>query len=140
MYKLLALFQGFLVSIMVSFNGILANYVGFYNSVFIVHLVGLISIILILILKKEHKNIEEKIPIYLFLGGGIGVFVVLFNIMCFNRLGIAITISLGLLGQSLFSCIIDHFGLFGVKINKFHKNKIIGFLLVLFGICIMTFY
>lgn len=140
MYNLFALCTGFLISIMIFINGTLSNYVGSYMAIFILHLVALVFVQIIMLFKKENNFSKESIPIYLFFGGAIGVFINLFNIMCFKKLGMSLTISLGLLGQTIFSCIIDHFGFLGVKQQKFTKSKIVGFLLLLSGISIMTFY
>lgn len=140
MYKFSAVFIGLLIAIMVAFNGALDNQVGTYLATFIIHLVGLITIVLILILKKQKLLIKEKLPRYLFSAGAIGVFVVSFNNICFNNLGASLTLSLGIVGQLVLSCIIDHFGLLGMKAYKFKKKKLIGFAIIFIGIVIMTIY
>lgn len=140
MYRLLALFSGFLISVMVAINGALDGYFGTDISVFIIHIVGFFSVNFILLFKKENIKSTKPIPFYLFIGGAIGIFTTYFNILCFKYIGIAITTSLALLGQSTFSCLIDHFGLFGVNKHEFNKHKVFGFLLILCGIAIMTFY
>lgn len=140
MYKYSAVFIGILIAIMVAFNGALDNQVGTYLATFIIHLVGLITIILILIFKKQKFLINEKLPIYLFSAGAMGVFVVSFNNICFNKLGASLTLSLGIIGQLVLSCIIDHFGFLGMKVYKFKKKKLIGFAIIFIGIVVMTIY
>ncbi len=56
MYRSAAVFIGILIAIMVTFNGVLANYTDQYVSILIIHIVGLISLIIILILKKQKFN------------------------------------------------------------------------------------
>lgn len=140
MYKLCAGIIGFLIAIMVTINGALSKGIGDYKAVLIIHIVGLITISLVLLLKRERIKFKEKLSAYLFSAGAIGVFVVLFNNITFNKLGASLTLSLGLFGQLIMSGIIDHFGLLGMEVSKFKSKKIIGFLLVFAGITVMVVY
>lgn len=140
MYKISAVFIGILIAIMVTFNGVLANYTDQYQSILIIHIVGLIAVIFILVLKKEKFIITKNIPIYLFTGGLIGVLMVFLNNLCFNFLGASLTLSLGIFGQLILACFIDHYGLFGLSIYKFKKKKIVGFLIILSGLVTMIIY
>lgn len=140
MYKASAVFIGILIAVMVSFNGVLANYTDQYISILIIHIVGLISVITILLLKKQKLKLHQNIPIYLFSGGLIGVLMVFINNICFNFLGASLTLSLGIFGQLILACFIDHYGLFGMAVYKFNKKKIIGFLIVLSGLVTMIIY
>ncbi len=140
MYKVSAVLIGILIAIMVTFNGVLANYTDQYKSILIIHAVGLIVLIILLLLKREKLRIRKDIPIYLFTGGLIGVFVVFFNNLCFNSLGASLTLSLGIFGQLVLASFIDHYGLFGLNIYKFNNKKIIGFIVILSGLIIMIRY
>lgn len=140
MYNLYTGLIGVLISIMVAFNGVLANYIGNNYSSVIIHIVGLLGISFILLLNKNKMSIPKNIPLYMYSAGAIGVLTVLFSNISFNALGASITLSLGLLGQSVSSIMIDNYGLFGMKVSKFNKKKIIGFTLISLGIVIMTFY
>jgi transporter family-2 protein len=140
MYKASAVFIGILVAIMVTFNGVLASYTGQYVSILIIHTVGLIALIIILILKKEKFKLQKNLPVYLFSGGLIGVFVVFLNNLCFNYLGASLTLSLGIFGQLILACFIDHYGLFGLNTYKFKKKKTIGFLIISLGLVTMILY
>lgn len=140
MYKLFAVFSGILIALMVTFNGSLSNNIGDYSSLIIIHLVGLITITCILIVQKVSIPELQDIPIYLFSAGAIGVFMVFSNNICFNYLGVSLTLVLGLSGQSIASCIIDHFGLFGMEVSKFQKEKLLGFILIFIGIISMVIY
>ncbi|MEJ9170093.1 DMT family transporter, partial [Bacillus thuringiensis] len=64
----------------------------------------------------------------------------LFNNISFSVLGASITIALSLLGQSIASIVIDHFGLLGMKVAKCEKKKLIGLCFISSGIIIMTIY
>jgi len=140
MYKVSAVFIGILIAVMVTFNGVLANYTNQYQAIFIIHIVGLIAVIVILILRKAKFKLTKGIPIYLYSGGLIGVLMVFLNNLCFNSLGASLTLSLGIFGQLVLACFIDHYGLFGLNIYKFEKKKIIGFFIILCGLITMIKY
>lgn len=140
MYKFYAILIGILITIMVTFNGILESHIGNYLAVLIIHIVGLTSISLILIMKREKPVFKKGIPYYLYSGGAIGILLVLVNNICFSNLGASLTLSLGVFGQLLLSSVIDHFGLMGMDVYKFQPKKLIGFSIILIGIVIMTVY
>lgn len=140
MYKAAAVFIGILITIMVTFNGILASHTNQYVSILIIHMVGLITVSAILILKKQKLRPQKNIHWYLFTGGSIGVLMVFLNNLCFNFLGASLTLSLGVFGQLVLACFIDHYGLFGLDIYKFKKKKIIGFSIILLGLATMILY
>lgn len=141
MYKFFTVIIGFIITIMVSFNSELQSHVGNNLSLVIIHIVGLISVIVVMLAKKESFSMELKgIPIYILSAGVIGVFVVLINNMTFSRVGASLSISLGMLGQLTAATIIDQFGLFGMKKYGFEKKKIIGFAFIIIGIVVMTLY
>jgi len=140
MYKISAVFIGILIAIMVTFNGLLVNYTDKYQSILIIHIVGLIAAMIIILIKKERFKLTKNIPIYLFSGGLIGVLMVFLNKLCFNTLGASLTLSLGIFGQLILACFIDHYGLFGLNIYKFKKKKIIGFFIIFSGLVTMIYF
>ena len=105
-----------------------------------IHILGIIILSVILILKKYKIKVSKEIPLILYSAGIIGVFTVLFNNISFSALGATLTISLGLLAQSISSIIIDSFGLMKMQKVSFQKKKTFGFLLIILGIVVMTVY
>ncbi|MHB8132049.1 MAG: DMT family transporter [Mobilitalea sp.] len=140
MNLLISIIIGAMISVMILFNGTISNTLGTFSSSIIVHFVGLFSIILVLLISKTKIRIHRGIPFYFYIAGAIGVFTVVFTNITFAKLGVSLTLALGLLGQSIFSIIIDHFGLLGMKIIKFNNKKYIGLFIIAFGIFIMTIY
>ena len=122
LYNFLSVFIGVLIAVMLPLNGILSELIGKYTASVVIHLVGLIAVIFILIINKI-KFVSIKVFHFLYSAGAIGVFTVLFNNISFSVLGASITIALSLLGQSIASIIIDHFGLLGMKVAKFEKKN-----------------
>ena len=138
--RFISIIIGAIISVMILSNGTLSNAFGIFSSSIIIHIVGLIAIILVLILSKSKYKIDRQIPLYLYSAGAIGVFTVAFTNLSFAKLGVSLTLALGLLGQSIISIIIDHFGMLGMKIMRFNHKKYIGLFLIAFGIFIMTIY
>ena len=140
MYNIMALAIGALISLMLSCNGGLKSNVGVTYSLVIIHIVGLITVALIMLIKREKIKIKEKLPVYMFLGGAIGVGLTFANIITISKIGVALTTSIAVFAQLIFSSFIDHFGLFGMKKYTFNSKKLIGFAIVLIGLVIMTIY
>ncbi|MBD5639262.1 DMT family transporter [Clostridium botulinum] len=138
--NLISAFIGALIAIMTLFNGTLSNTFGNYTSSIIIHVIGLFSITFVLLISRSRIKIQKGIPVYLYSAGAIGVFSVVFSNLSFSKLGVSLTLALGLLGQSLSSIFIDHFGLLGMKVIKFEKKKCIGLLFIILGIFIMTVF
>jgi len=138
--RFISIIIGAIISVMILYNGTLSNALGNFNSSIIIHIVGLISIILVLIISKSKLKIQRGIPFYLYSAGAIGVFTVVFTNLSFTKLGVSLTLALGLLGQSIFSIFIDHFGLLGMNIVKFKRKKYIGLLFISFGIFVMAIF
>ncbi|MED0963061.1 DMT family transporter [Bacillus paramycoides] len=140
LYNFLSVFIGALIAIMIPLNGILSEIIGNYTASVVIHLVGLVAVVIVLIINKNKILFEKGIPLYLYSAGAIGVFTVLFSNISFSALGASITIALSLLGQSIASIIIDHYGLLGMKVAKFEKKKLIGLLFISSGIVVMTIF
>lgn len=140
MYLLVSIIIGAIISVMILFNGTISNTMGLFTSSVIIHFVGLISTILILIIRKSKFIIKREFPFFLYIAGAIGVITVMLTNITFVQLGVSLTISLGLLGQSVFSILIDNYGYLGMKRIKFNRKKYIGLFLIAFGIFIMTIY
>lgn len=138
MNEFYAILIGVLITVMVSFNGILNSYLSSYFSLLVIHVVGLITLTIILAAKREKLVLKKNIPFYLFSGGAIGVIMVFLNNLCYVKLGASLTLALGVFGQLLVAALIDHFGLFYMKVYKFQKKKLIGFGIILAGIIVMT--
>lgn len=140
MNKLSSAFVGGLIAVMILFNGTLANAIGNYQSSVIIHIVGLIGIVMILVVSKSKIKFYKSVPLYAYSAGVVGVIPIICNNIGFNVLGVSITLALGLLGQSVSSIIVDHYGLFNMTVLKFNKKKLVGLVIIIIGIVIMTIY
>ena len=140
MYKLYSALIGIFLAIMIYFNGILSGAAGNNTASVIIHLSGLIAVTLLLIINRKRVNFRKDIPLYIYSAGVIGVFTVISTNISFNSIGASLTFSLSLLGQSVASLFVDHYGLLGMKVAKFQRKKLVGLLLISLGIVVMTLY
>lgn len=140
MYNLISAFIGVLITVMILFNGVLSQHIGNYSAAFIIHLIGLVIIWIIILIKKVKISFDRSVPMYIYSGGLLGVFTILFNNISFSYLGASLTLALGLLGQSVASIVFDHFGMLGMQVTKFKKEKLLGLAIIFIGIVIMTLY
>ena len=138
--KIMSVIIGMLITLMITLNGVLSNGVGNYTSSVMIHLIGLIGIILVLIVTKSKIILKKELPFYLYSAGFIGAITVLFNNISIGNIGVSLTVSLGLLGQTIFALISDHYGLFKTKKITFKRQKIIGLLIIVLGIFSMTLF
>jgi len=137
MYKNLALINGVILAIMIFLNGMLANITGPYISTLIFHIIGSILIIIISIIKKNRLSNLRKLPLMFFLPGILSVVTILLNNISIPKIGLTLTIGITLFGQLVMSSLVEHFGLFGMPVNKFRKEKILGFSIISLGIIVM---
>lgn len=137
MYKNLALINGVILAIMVFFNGMISKIIGPYMSTLIFHLLGLLLIIIISIISKNRLTSLKQIPFIFFLPGILSVITILFNNISIPQIGLTLSIGVTLFGQLVMSSLVEHFGLFGMPVKKFKKEKTLGFSIITIGIIVM---
>ncbi|MDF2548287.1 MAG: hypothetical protein K0R93_3185 [Anaerosolibacter sp.] len=137
MYKNLALINGILLAIMVFFNGMLANITGPYISTLIFHVLGFIVIMMISLIKKNRLSNLKSIPLIFMLPGIFSVITIFLNNIAIPQIGLTLAIGVTLFGQLVMSSLVEHLGLFGMPVNRFKKEKILGFSIISLGIIVM---
>ncbi|WP_099189588.1 DMT family transporter [Tepidibacter mesophilus] len=138
MYKNLAIINGVVLAIMVFFNGMLANITGPYMSTLIFNVIAFVLIITISIIKKNRLPNIKKVPLILLIPGILGVITILLNNISIPQIGITLAIGVSLFGQLVMSSLVEHFGLFGMPVNRVKKEKLLGFLIISLGIIVMV--
>jgi len=139
LYKNLAFINGILLAVMIFFNRMLSGITGPYLSTLIFHLLGFLLILAISAVMKNRLPNMRKASILTLLPGVLGVITILLNNICIPQIGISLTAGLSLYGQLLMSCVVDHFGLFGMPVSRFSKRKMPGFLCISLGVVLMIF-
>ena len=139
MYNIIAVIIGMLIALMVFFNGMLSQAVGSYLATVIIHTVGVIICFIFISIKKQKIFENHKLPVWMYLGGVIGVGTTLFNNMAFGHISISSILVLSFLGEITASLIIDQFGFFSLEKRKINKKKILSLIIMLSGIFIIFY-
>lgn len=133
----LALLNGIMIAVMVTANGLLAEMTSHWTALVIIHLCGLLTAVVVLIVKKKFTNIFTGVPFYIMLGGALGVITILLNNLCVNNIGVTMTLALALVGQIIASGIAEHFGWLGFHKKKITFRKIPAYILMTAGAVVM---
>ncbi len=137
MNELLSIISGMIIAYMNYINSKLGLVYGNNLSLVIIHLVGLICLIPFCINKV---TIIKGIPLWCYLGGAIGILTILFCNTSIPVLGVTVQMAISLLGQTLSSITIDHFGLFGFKKYPLTKHKMMSIVLIIIGTAVMILW
>jgi transporter family-2 protein len=140
MNSLAAVGIGVIISFMLTANGLLQGSVGPWNALLVVHAAGLLSVLAILLVRRQGIGLSalRATPWYLFCAGFLGIALLFINNRTFQSLGVTLTVALGIFGQLVASGVIDHFGLFGLERRPFRPAKLGGNLLIVLGIVLMS--
>lgn len=138
-YAAIALFSGAILAIMIKLNASLAKLNSPLESSWIAHGLGAVTALLLLqfiksrATNKDKSGSTKKSPWYAYLGGIPGAFtVILAGITVNSSLGLAGTLAFALLGQILFSLLVERFALFGSpkRTLGWQDLKVIGLILI----------
>ena len=133
LYILIAILAGVSVVISRIFNSIIADEIGTLQGTFINYLTGLVAAFILFILSKEYLNIGSinysSIPFYSYLGGAIGILVVLLSNYTTPKVSNFSLSLLVFIGQLSIGILIDYYSYSTVSIGK-----IIGGILILLGL------
>ncbi|MED2793597.1 DMT family transporter [Bacillus wiedmannii] len=101
-------------------------------------IVGIIFLIVTIAVSGAPLSISVELflsqPVYIWLGGICGALALTTNILLFPKLGSVQTSIMPILGMTLMSMLIDHYGWFNSTYYSFGLNRIIGVLLILIGV------
>ena len=134
MHKLLALIVGVVIAVMLVFNGELTGFYGVYLAAVLIHLAGLLPAFVSMKLKKQRVLGHRGVPLWMYLGGAVGVFTTVFNNAAFGHMSMTAIVALSLLANTLTSLLIDTLGLFGMPKRKLRLGTLLGLVFALGGI------
>lgn len=124
---LLVLISGAGVSIQSGVNGELGRRIGTIEGAFVSFLIGLIVItLLVFFLGNGQLTDVFQVPKWMLWGGVLGAVFVISNVFAVPKLGVGITVITVIVGQSLMSLVIDHFGWFGRQPVPFNWQRLLG--------------
>lgn len=138
MYYAVAGSAAAIIAVMLAINGELTAVYGEHLTTLIIHLVGLGSVTLVTLIKRENPfKMARGVPFAILLGGVINYFTTFFNTLAVGRISVTAILALSLLGQAVTSLVIDCFGLFGMKKRTLGALEFAGLAVTAAGIVLL---
>lgn len=112
MYPVLTVLIGVLSSIMIAANGSLTGRWGAFPATVIVHAVGVLFAFLLCLLcgkagKEDRAQLWARRPLWMYLGGPLGVLMIVFQNIAYSSISMTGVVALMLLGQTITSFLLD---------------------------------
>jgi transporter family-2 protein len=136
--ELLAAVIGITIGLMLIANAALQQVLGPVTTLLVVHATGLLLVLPLAVLVRTKAAQWSNVPWPLFLGGLVGIALLLINNHTIPRLGAGLTVALGVVGQLLASAAVDHWGLFGLTRRRVCLAQVGGLVVAVGGVCLMT--
>src|SRR6056297_3343539 len=137
MVKLSAFLSGILIIFVNYLNSIMGQESSVFFATSYYHLSGFVVFTIILLLKKEKFINLKELEFRYFLPGLFSVFTILIASFVMPVIGATMLMAFNLIGQTITSNLIDHYGLLGMPKRPLEKKKLIGYSIILLGIIIM---
>jgi bacterial/archaeal transporter family-2 protein len=135
LFPLLAVIGGMTIAVQGQINGGLGKKVGVIEGAFISFAVGTLALLFILLFfGKGNISLIGAVPKWQLLGGLLGAFFVVVQVLVVPKIGVTTTLIAVVVGQIILGAVIDHFGLFGGNRIPIDKQKIVAIVLLLFSL------
>lgn len=141
LYHAAAFGAGWLITLMVLFNGTLATYGTLLFSSWVPHATGTVAAVALLLVLKPAKASKVRAPLWAYLGGISGALTVILSSAAMNSaLALSGTIAIGLAGQVVFSLIADMRGMFGMPKHIPTRRDYAALTLILCGAGVLILF
>jgi transporter family-2 protein len=102
--------------------------------------VGLALILLAALATRQSAPVTEglaRAPWWIWLGGFFGASFIVISIVLTPRLGAALMLASVIVGQLSAALLIDHFGWFGATVIRMSPTRLLGAVLLVFGVVLL---
>ncbi len=133
---LVGLAGGIAVGLQSPLASLISQRLGFFESIFIVHIGGTIFSLLPLLIFWGGGRLGQwrSLPWYALGAGAFGLVVLAAVSFTIPRVGVAAAITTVVAGQILMSAILDHFGWLGASVRPLDAPRILGLAVVMLGV------
>ena len=131
---LIGLAGGIAVGLQSPMASMITQRLGIFESVFIVHLGGLLIALIPMLIYGNKLSQWRSVPWYVLGAGVFGLIVIAAISYTIPRVGVAAAITTVVAGQVLSGAVIDHFGLLEAHLRPMDLTRAIGLAVVLFGV------
>ena len=143
---ILGVLAGFLPPLQTAINGKLRVATGsILGATFISFFVGAIILLILLLITQRRLEFplydtqKNRIPIWVYIGGIFGIFILTGNIIILPVLGSVLTTMIFILGQMIMALTIDQFGMFHLQKRKIDRRRIAALVFTIIGIMFVKF-
>ncbi|WP_217562614.1 DMT family transporter [Paenibacillus sp. GbtcB18] len=144
---IMGVLAGFLPPLQTAINGKLRVATdSLLGATFISFFVGAIILLILILITRRRLEIplydiqKKRIPVWVYMAGIFGIFIVTGNIVLLPELGSVLTTMIFLLGQMIMAIIIDQFGLFNLQKRKIDSRRIAALVLTVIGILFVKLF
>ncbi|HET6452004.1 MAG TPA: DMT family transporter [Spirochaetia bacterium] len=138
MYAVLAPLVGALATAANVVNSQLTGRINPLLAIVVIHVVGLVAVSAILAAARPKPGSAERLPLYLYAAGVIGVGTVFTSTAAFSALGASLAVALALIGQTVFSVAADATGFLGRPLHALTPRRAPGIGLAVIGAAVMA--
>lgn len=131
---LVGLVGGIAIGLQSPMSSLIAQKLGIFESVFIVHLGGALIALIPLLIYGSKLAQWRNVPWYALGAGFFGLIVISALSYMIPRIGVAGAITTLIAGQLLIGTFLDHYGLLGTTIKPLDVTRIIGMSVVMLGV------
>lgn len=136
LYIVVGLVSGMAIGLQGPMASMITEKLGVLESVFIVHMGGVVVSLVPLIIFKAGGNLNQwrTLPWYVFIAGAFGFIVLSAISYLIPQIGASAAIILVMVGQVLVGVILDHFGLLGADVAPVTFSRLLGIAVIFFGL------
>jgi transporter family-2 protein len=127
---------GGMIAIQSVLNSTLGQRMGNFGSVLVLTVVSITTLIVLILIFPNTADIKQRPSIsewYLYVGGVLGVAILVAPIFLVPRIGTTSTLVAIVMGQMVMALLIDHFGIFASPKIEVTLTRVLGIALVTFG-------
>ncbi len=136
LYIVIAALSGSAMALQGTFNAVLGKIVGIWQSTLLVHVIGTLSVTLIIILiGRGFEGLDKigSVPWYAFLGGILNVLIIYAVVRSIPEIGVGNVTTAIIVAQILTAVAIDSTGAFGMDKYDFKYIDLLGILFLALG-------
>ena len=135
LFMIIGIISGAAIGMQGPMATLISQRMGLLESVFIVHLGGVVVALVQLLLFQGGGKLSEwkSLPWYVYLAGVLGLVVFAAVTYLIPQIGATTTMMLIIVGQFIIGAVMDHFGWFEMAVRPFSLTKLIGLVVMLIG-------
>jgi transporter family-2 protein len=132
---IVAIVGGMAITLQSQLMGLMDQSLGTKESVFITYMGGaLVICMIVLATRGSNLRMWQDVPRYTLSAGAIGLVIVGSIGYVVPRLGLSTAFTLIVASQFVLASLIDHFGLLGASLRPLDGSRILGLLVLIFGV------